>query len=331
MDEIELIGPVRVHGKYGFLNKKGEFIIQPRFEAVGPFKEGLAWYREKDRFGFIDPVGNIIITAKFESSLMTGPYFSSGLAAIGPSGRMGYIDKSGNYPFTTVFVRCGDYVGNLAMVLGFPPDQEFMIINREGGMLTQLSSVYEIPEQIGYDPKWSWDFFLCHFFINDRILVGGINWKGDILFTPQFPWVTNFWSDVAGFCEHEDNSQNLFGLINKEGKIIHSPKFHRMGNFSEGLAGAGYSLRDFGFINTDGEWVIEPRFEDVRPFSEGLACVTMRGKKGFVNLKGELAIPPEFHREARFCNGIAEVEYKDKRAFIDKSGRVIWEIPLVEE
>lgn len=45
-------------GKWGFVNERKDWVIQPRFEEAKPFQGGLAAVRQNGKWGFIDKRGN---------------------------------------------------------------------------------------------------------------------------------------------------------------------------------------------------------------------------------------------------------------------------------
>jgi hypothetical protein len=77
----------------------GRIIIEPQFEAVNDFSEGLAVFRQGTKSGFIDRTGKVVIEPKFDYATN----FKGGLAEVHincdavPVCDMGYIDKSGRY------------------------------------------------------------------------------------------------------------------------------------------------------------------------------------------------------------------------------------------
>lgn len=54
------------NGKWGFLNPKGEWVIQPSFEAVGIFDNELAPFRSGSNWGLIDRSGNMKISPEWD-------------------------------------------------------------------------------------------------------------------------------------------------------------------------------------------------------------------------------------------------------------------------
>src|SRR5690606_32118766 len=82
------------NGKYGYLDKNGNIIIDFIYDGADDFSEGLArvykTIQGEDIYGFIDEFGNEIIPIKFEYALP----FKEGLAIIRMNRKFGYIDNS---------------------------------------------------------------------------------------------------------------------------------------------------------------------------------------------------------------------------------------------
>lgn len=53
-------------GVYGFIDKEGKWVIEPKFEATGDFHLGVCRVRNNKLWGFIDKDGNVIIETKFD-------------------------------------------------------------------------------------------------------------------------------------------------------------------------------------------------------------------------------------------------------------------------
>lgn len=65
--------------RYGFIDRKGAVVIEPRFQAVsGAFSEGLAAVKQDGRFGYLRPDGSWAVTPRFT----TAQPFSHGLAVV---------------------------------------------------------------------------------------------------------------------------------------------------------------------------------------------------------------------------------------------------------
>ena len=62
--------------KCGFIDKSGKVVIEPQFDDVGAFIEGLAWVKKDGKWGFIDKSGKVVIEPQFDGA----GDFSEGLA-----------------------------------------------------------------------------------------------------------------------------------------------------------------------------------------------------------------------------------------------------------
>jgi hypothetical protein len=87
----ELI-PFRKGDVAGYLNAKGEVVIQPQFQVASAFSEGLACVCKEGLFGYIDTRGEWVIPPRFQYA----NDFSAGLAGVplGENG-WGFIDRTG--------------------------------------------------------------------------------------------------------------------------------------------------------------------------------------------------------------------------------------------
>lgn len=105
-------------GKWGFIDEKGNIIVEPKYSCVMPFSEGLAAVTNGSMFegpyGFIDKTGTMVIQPKFSFV----QHFSEGLAAVCEGkcdvqpfceGNWGFIDKSGNYVIPPKYDTVGSF------------------------------------------------------------------------------------------------------------------------------------------------------------------------------------------------------------------------------
>lgn len=99
------------NGLWGY-KQYGEYIIQPRFSAAGPFCEGVAAVAINGKYGYIDRQGKSVIPFKFDSV----QNFSEGLAAVCMNGKYGYIDNAGKSVIPFRFEAASDFRNGLAKV-----------------------------------------------------------------------------------------------------------------------------------------------------------------------------------------------------------------------
>ncbi len=69
---------VKIDGKYGFADKSGGLVIEPRFDSAEGFSEGLAAVKIDEKYGYIDKAGKWVIEPIFRYAQR----FSEDLAAV---------------------------------------------------------------------------------------------------------------------------------------------------------------------------------------------------------------------------------------------------------
>ena len=61
--------PVKLDGKYGYINKKGELVIKNKFDKVSNFNDGLATVCVNDKYGVINTKGEFVIKPQYDFAL----------------------------------------------------------------------------------------------------------------------------------------------------------------------------------------------------------------------------------------------------------------------
>ena len=80
--------------KCGFVDKNLNYVIEPQFEDVSSFIDGIAAVQQDGLWGMIDKTGKYIIEPQFED---IGSSFIDGIALAKQNGLWGVIDKTGKY------------------------------------------------------------------------------------------------------------------------------------------------------------------------------------------------------------------------------------------
>lgn len=336
-DDLKLI-PVKVGEKWGFIDKTGKYKINPQFEEVSTFENGLAVAAPMDNdYGFINEKGKFVINPQFDNV----EQFHDGLALVRTDGKCGYINKKGKYvigPFD-----CEDALSfseGLAFVS--PYDSGPVCYDTKGNVkfeLTDVSEVYpfndgmaiivDVEGQYGFIDKSGTVIVIPQFNDAENFSEGlaavenNGNWgyidkKGNMVINMQFDAAFNFNDGIAAVV-----SGSQCGLIDKKGNYVINPQFDNVVEFSEGMA-AFRSGKTYGFVNKKGEIVINPQFMMAGDFKNGLALVVSSNEKcGYINKKGEYIITPQFSWATDFINDIAFVQHDKKIGIIDKQGKYI--------
>ena len=118
--------------EWGFIDKSGKWVIEPKFKEANPFSDGLALVCSKSNglFGFIDRSGAWVIEPTFEDPInntvrgreeLQDDYardFSDGLALVRSksNGLYGFIDRSGAWVIEPQYDYARDFSEGLASV-----------------------------------------------------------------------------------------------------------------------------------------------------------------------------------------------------------------------
>lgn len=328
-------------GKWGYIDKTGNMVIEPRFDCAWQFSEGLAPVNIGRQLGYVDKEGNMAIEPQFPYwQIEPFPkdrqyggyeiYFNDGLARIEVDGRYGFIDKNGDIVIEPVYEEAYVFCEGLASVY---INGKWGYIDTYGNMVleTEFDGVGHFSE--GLASVW------------DKNGIGFINTDGEVVIGPRFLEAGWFSEDRAVVTVGEEFGDRVWGYIDTEGNWAVGPEpftgehllVHQC-YFSEGLAlfrnghvdrngnivieGGGYPFSeglalvavhnedgflDHGFIDREGNQVIEPRFEYADSFSEGLALVKVNDRYGFIDESGGFIIEPIYEKALSFSEGLAPV------------------------
>jgi len=306
-------------GKSGFINDRGQIIIDLVFEGVSSFSEGLARIFVGDKVGFIDTNGNIKIQPKFNSA----SEFSEGLAYAAMCDKYGYIDTSGNFVIEPQFHSCFHFENGYALVM-----QEIV----STGCFIDKFGAIKLNGRNFLVSKFREGLINC----SDNGDWGFIDINGNFIIPPTYKYTKEFSEGKAAVSPKKingkPNRKELYAFINKNNEIIIPPLFAGADiRFSNNMCAVWD--KGFGYIDNAGKLVIPCDFYLGEHFSEGLAVVKPKGKGkgyGYIDNTGTMKINPTFTLAESFKNGLALVttgnKYEEyKHGYVDKTGDYVWE------
>jgi hypothetical protein len=363
--------PLDVGSKYGYMDKRGNVVISPRFAAVGEFSEGLAAVEVEVGgggglvWGYVDKTGVWVIQPEFTSA---GP-FSDGLAAVRKSNQdFGFIDKTGAWaihPEPAGFLYAESFSEGLAcvevMAGEYHDTPKFGFIDKSGDMV--IEATFDTP---GYFSQgraamgmfgqeqgvayWGYIDKSGEWVVEPTYLKSGpfqpgglaaVVRSGSAWMVPDPPrgylGVVNYGPKMI------DSGPPDVVYIDKSGKIVWET-YQQAATTTLGGGAADYTIAGtdlypvpvggkVGFIDGSGTMVIEPRQMDNLPtFSEGIATVFVDGKAGFIDAMGEYLVEPSYEGASHFSEGLA-VAYQatDHIIYIDKTGQTAIDVPGMVE
>jgi hypothetical protein len=294
---------VRVLTKVGFIDSSGRLVINPQFEEVGFFSEGLCPARRGPHWGYIDRTGRFVIQPQFD----VAGFFSEGLAAVSIKGRMGYINQAGVRIITAALEEAGPFQEGRARVKAAG---RWGFLDLKGNRIGPA----------GYEEAR--DFFESMAAVRLRGQWGYIDKAGKVVIPPRFLAAEDFQEGRAVV-----GTPGGANYIDPRGCLLFAGrKFLEAQLFSEGLAAVRLAPSGlFGFINTQGATVILPRYTRALPFCGGLAAVCLGQRWGYIDRQGKVAIDFQYNQADCFINGLARVVLRGRDGYVDRKGRMVWQ------
>lgn len=117
---LEDLAAVKVDTLWGFIDKNGNWAIEPKFKLANTFNNGKAKVLLRNNFDYIDKNGKIL-----EEELN----FSEGLAIIEQNGKYVFVDKNNNIAIEDKFDYASNFENGLAKVW---QKNELYYINQKG-------------------------------------------------------------------------------------------------------------------------------------------------------------------------------------------------------
>gem|GEM_PF-883963 len=289
-------------GKWGFIDRRGEWLIEPKFETLLDFKEGMARVRQDGKWGAVNedfefsikPIYDYIEYLHHDSDLT--------LLAVGlKQDGIGFVDAKGEIAISPRFGEAGNF-------------QEGLVRVRENG----LWGYADLQGNVVIEPRYkeACDFREGRARVRDRRYWGYIDSQGNEI-TPQKYLRAGDFHEGLAWVQHG----KFFGYIGLQGKMLINPEMSEAGDFKQGAAPVK-KKSGYGMIDQRGRWRVQPRFYRVFPYQENIAVVQERGSFGFVNGEGEFVLRPTYREIGEFSENLAPARSNFQFGYLSPDGTV---------
>jgi len=294
---FELV-PYRDKQKWGYADPFGTIVIPCQFSSAEQFAEGRAKIAIGDDEGYITLNGAKNISS---SLFFNGKSFSDGMAAVQQCNnkKWGFINQSLALQIPYGYQDVGDFHDGLAKVKN---DGKTGYIDRNNNVAIPLSFD---------DGK---DFSQGLIAVKKGERWGYIDSKENEIVAFQYAKADNF---SEGYAAVSLDNVNSFYIDNKNQRVINQTYLY-CGPFSEGVAVVSNG-QAYGAININGDVIIPLQYGYLSTFHDGLAGCGLNFKYGYINKSGELVIPLIYNEAQQFYNGYAKVYTKVKQKIIKDS------------
>ena len=237
---------------WGFIDRRGEFVIPARFHAAYLFSGGLAAVRIGELFGYIDYGGNMVIAPQFYEA----DDFDTGIARVVVSSEDRFRSENGR---SVVWIDmkgrtvCGPFV-----------EAE--------------------PFSEGLALAWIWAGGEGE---TKQLCYGYVDAAGQWVVEPRYHFKTSGSGFVAGRATVPVDDG--VALIDPSGDVL-VPEVNTIDirNFSEGLAVATLKDKRYLYLDATGDVIIPGPFDEAGDFSNGAAFVRLADEWRLINVRGEV-------------------------------------------
>jgi len=230
------------NGDWGFIDKKGNWVIQPVFGGLRGFSNGLAMARRKGKWGYIDEKGIWVIEPIYDH---VHP-FKEGVATV--SGKDGWImiNKKGqrmsSYPF--------DVIKPFSEGVAVAREDRWGVVGTHGGWIIGPSFSYLHSFKGGLARA------------RENLKWGMIDKHGEWVIRPEFRNIQEMSEGIILV-----QRDMAWGYLDRSGKWIVEPRFQEAGKFLNGSAVV--KIRDkWGIIDKTGKFTAEAKFDELRSLLE---------------------------------------------------------------
>lgn len=287
-------------GKWGVINKKGEWILHPVMDApyivfdrayelmhgksndfsdspwylsasdqedeLFSFHEGIGLVYFKSKYGYIDSTGKIISSPVYDDARA----FRNGRGAVMHNSLWGFVDNTGKEVIELKYRLAGQFAGNGLARVG----------------------VEKETEQARNDDEYYSDYYSSYDY-----RYGYIDKNGKTVIEPTFQYAGDFHDDIAVV----GTTSYLRGYIDSHGKKITSEQFRVAGDFKYGYAMVSMDYENNYFINKTGTEA--KQYTTIKPPPYPETWRTATDESGRVGWKGngdEWKIAPAYYSAGKF-------------------------------
>lgn len=332
--------PYKQESLFGWMRLDGTIAISAEYESVGFFKDGLAWVERNGKYGYVNKANERVIDFRFTGAAD----FEKGRAIVEDNDKYGIIDRSGSLIFPTIYNDLGQFSEQLIYaqkdsLYGYLDQFGFQRIQPEFSEAFSFSDgrakvkVGELEAFI--DPYGSFmvpPLYEEIEFFNDTLLIftegeftGLMNRRGKVVYSPVYEAIGGLSGDRALFVKDEQ-----VGYLSGSGNEVIAAVYELFPNILQQGAFVGNYARvlkgdKFGLIDRSGKAIIPFQYSNLGQVG-ALMAFEKNGKWGFIDLSNKVVIPATYEYAETFSDGLGIVELLTLQGAVNAKGQVV--IPL---
>lgn len=289
--------PFKKDSLWGYCNKEKQIIIEPKYDEVALFENGIAIVRKNDKSIIIDINGNEIIPAKYERLRIEDKDIISVFQA---GCKFGAIDFNGKEIIPITYDRLRYFKNHFICLNG----ATYFFFDKKGKLL--ISHSYD------FDQYGGMNFEFDSLFSGDAVKVwknnkvGLLNSDGDEIIPPKFDNIQDPMTNK--FILVSLNGKT--GIYDRSGNKIHEVDLDeiRLVDVNEKVITKAIIKKAnmYGLINlANGDIILPVIYNNIQEVYSGISktwnyAVTINGKMGLLDSMGNVLIPISYALKENF-------------------------------
>ena len=304
---------VRHLGKYGLVNRSGEFTIEAKYDFMEYMDNpSYVMVSSEGRYGVLDSQGKQIVPMDYDYVGKMG----EDLIIVKKYGQYGCYDKNGELVVPMEYEEIREYVGGMARI---KVKDRFGFIDKNGELI-----VAPFSDEV---ENFSEGFALVT--IKDRL--GFVSLDGDWIAVPMYEDGGSFSGGLA-YLSHNGK----YGYIDRYGEFVIPMQYDKVMDFDPEFGVACVSSGGkWGVIDKVGKVVVPIEYDSVSVSSDGYVKVGKDDRFGIWSCDGKMVYPTECEsvavsdRGRMFRYGAAEGRIDGVHVRIDVFGNVVHQYSLM--
>lgn len=243
--------------------KTNKFLVEPMYNKVDAFSEGLATVQKKVRgndgyddylYGAVDKKGKLVITDTF-------PFLGNcrdGLLCFEQNNKFGFINAQSKMVIPPVYKEISNFANGLAPV-ALASSFKYGYINAQNEFVVEPKYANAETFYNGYATVHASKEYGSTKGSYGKDNVGVIDTKGNEVIPPVYEYVS-IKKDGGIFSVMKNDK---FGLIDSTGKIILPTENKNIGEFYNGIARVEKTVGMYGLVDTKGKWLLPADYNEL--------------------------------------------------------------------
>lgn len=291
---------------WGFINRKGEWIILPKYQYAASFQCGIAAVVQNDMLGYIDTLGNWVIPPvldalfnrfDYEKTIWERFFCSEDIVAARIKGKWAYYNSIGKSIIEHEYSNLTTFKEGLGMVY---KDDLVGLVDKNGLFIMDCEW-----SEMAVSKAYNW------ILVSKNGKFGFRDLKNQILTDLEFDNAKYFINNFAPVAKN-----GKWGMIDRHNRLVIPYEYDDMKYFIEGLIPVKQNNK-WGYINIKNELVIPYIFDDAHNFKNDIAVIEKFTKhpdgynivrSTYINKNGKLLTPHYFVKVLGYSDEMYDIE-----------------------